>query len=491
MPLDPNIVMGIKPFTPPDLAAIRQAGDERIHQNRVNKSNLQTADLNRRAAESNLAKSNQDIQLGVLKSMVLDAGAVRKLMGSSDVVPELNQHIGATLANLVSRTERIGGDPSLWKRWAMLDTTDRSAAMEFYDKVLLRIFEAENPELFKSEILSDSDVTAQGQVIRQGPDGGLSAMDVDNFKGAPQESFATEMRGGVPVQVSSTSGREFESPRVTETLGGSVTERARLEKIANAERQLVAAGLPQDVAKTEAQNVVDGLVRFDVTEQGRVLKINEITGQTIEMPIGGGQASPSGASEENTSEFSLFGSSNEISGPLPASKALAAKVSSMFGIEAFPETVTNRQIASGATQGLVRSLSINDQYPVREMERIRNDLAQIGPALFSGGPEVRAKMKGLHMLLTSVLNTARRDVANPELPTEMRGGAARAANDVNNFLGLMGYTDGELLKTVQDARNTPLSSLREFVRISDNQELLALDDDVEEEIFQRLSRGRE
>lgn len=216
MPLDPNIVMGIKPFTPPDLAAIRQAGDERIHQNRVNKSNLQTADLNRRAAESNLAKSNQDIQLGVLKSMVLDAGAVRKLMGSSDVVPELNQHIGATLANLVSRTERIGGDPSLWKRWAMLDTTDRSAAMEFYDKVLLRIFEAENPELFKSEILSDSDVTAQGQVIRQGPDGGLSAMDVDNFKGAPQESFATEMRGGVPVQVSSTSGREFESPRVAQ-----------------------------------------------------------------------------------------------------------------------------------------------------------------------------------------------------------------------------------------------------------------------------------
>ena len=181
MPLDPNIVMGIKPFTPPDLAAIRQAGDERIHQNRVNKSNLQTADLNRRAAESNLAKSNQDIQLGVLKSMVLDAGAVRKLMGSSDVVPELNQHIGATLANLVSRTERIGGDPSLWKRWAMLDTTDRSAAMEFYDKVLLPIFEAENQELFKSEILSDSDVTAKGQVIERRSDGTITAINVQDF----------------------------------------------------------------------------------------------------------------------------------------------------------------------------------------------------------------------------------------------------------------------------------------------------------------------
>lgn len=268
----------------------------------------------------------------------------------------------------------------------------------------------------------------------------------------------------------------------------------RAQKIQSLAPQLAQTlGVDQAQAAEAAANIVDGIVRYDVTEQGRVLEINTSTGAVKELPISSSQAqeiSSAASQSENDNSFSLYGLSEEISGVTPTAKAAAAKVSAMFGLEAFPETVTNRQIAEGAMQGLVRALSINDQYPVREIERIRNDMAKISPRLLSGGPEVRAQMKGLNTLLTSELETARRDSSNPEMPTEIRAGAARAANDIKNFLGVMGYVDKDVLKTPQDVANVPLSSLQEFVRSTEDAVLESLPDDVEDAIFQRMSRGR-
>lgn len=270
----------------------------------------------------------------------------------------------------------------------------------------------------------------------------------------------------------------------------------RSQKIASLAPQLAQTlGVPLEQAQVAAANVVDGIVRYDVTEQGRVLEINTSNGQVKELPISGSQAKQLTEAAQLTEPqgndgFSLYGLSDEISGVGPSTKALAAKVTSMFGGSAFPETVTNRQIADGAMQGLVRALSINDQYPVREIERIRSDMAQISPSLTSGGSEIRAKMKGLNTLLSSNLETARRDASNPEMPTELRAGAARAANDIKNFLDILGYVDSDVLKTPQDVTRVPISSLEEFVRSSSDAQLSKLPDDVEEAIFQRLSRGR-
>jgi len=245
-------------------------------------------------------------------------------------------------------------------------------------------------------------------------------------------------------------------------------------------------------AQIEAANVVDGIVNFEVTEQGRVLKINTSDGSVEELPISGAAISQPATQQSSApvEGVSLFGLSEDISGVAPSLKALGAKVSSMFGVEAFPETVTQRQIAEGAMQGLVRALSINDQYPVREIERIRNDMAKISPRLTSGGPEIRAQMKGLHTLLTGNLETARRDASNPEMPTEIRAGAARAANDLKNFIDVMGDVDVDTLKSPEMVGTLPISSLEQFVRVTSDAELSALPDDIEEAIFQRLSSGR-
>ena len=214
---NPNIVGQINRNSPVQgLLAIRQMGEETRRQDRLDESNLRTADINQRLGEANLAKTEQDVQAGIVQSIGVDTLGVKRLLDGARVNPELQKEAGALMVNIIDRMERIGAPTGQAARLAMLAATDIEGAIAFMDKHSIPALQARMPDLFKSEILSDSDVTAQGQVIQQGPDGGLSALDVDNFRGAPQESFATEMRGGVPVQVSSTSGREFESPRVAQ-----------------------------------------------------------------------------------------------------------------------------------------------------------------------------------------------------------------------------------------------------------------------------------
>lgn len=268
---------------------------------------------------------------------------------------------------------------------------------------------------------------------------------------------------------------------------GKTNDPVRTQKIDEVSRQLQEIGLPADQIQAEAANVVDGRIRYEVTEQGNVLKVNEVTGEATEVPISGGIPEEEGPNDQS---FSLYGLSSEISGAEPSSKALASRISSMFNIEAFPETVTARQISEGATQGLVRALSINDQYPVREIERIRSDMAKIGPSLFSGGPEIRAQMSGLHTLLSNTLKQAERDAGNPRMPTDIRAGAARAANDISNFLDVMGYVDTDILSSPEVVLKTPVASLEEYVRVTPESELNKLPEDVEIAIYERLMNGR-
>jgi len=262
--------------------------------------------------------------------------------------------------------------------------------------------------------------------------------------------------------------------------------RQRTEEIANITPQLVEMGIDPEQALTTATNIVDDNVTFEMTDQGRAISTNKITGEVTEIQIGGGEIEDTGPNDQ---PFSLYGMSSQTSGPESSTKAFATKVGAMIGIEGFPETVTNRQVADAAVQWLVKSFSINDKYPVKEIERIREDMAKISPSFFSGGKEVRAQMKGLHILLSNALKQAEADLSNPRMPDDMRGAAFRQANDMSYFLDIMGYVDADILSSPEVVMATPMASLEEFIRSSSEAELAQLSDEAEEAIFQRLSNA--
>ena len=262
--------------------------------------------------------------------------------------------------------------------------------------------------------------------------------------------------------------------------------RQRTEEIANITPQLVEMGIDPEQALTTATNIVDDNVTFEMTDQGRAISTNKITGEVTEIQIGGGEIEDTGPNDQ---PFSLYGMSSQTSGPESSTKAFATKVGAMFEIDGFPETVTNRQVADAAVQGLVKSLSINDKYPVKEIERIREDMAKISPTFFSGGKEVRAQMKGLHILLSNALKQAEADLSNPRMPDDMRGAAFRQANDISDFLEVMGYVDADILSSPEVVMATPMASLEEFIRSSSEAELAQLSDEAEEAIFQRFNNA--
>lgn len=429
--------------------------------------------LQRQEQMDNLAMAEKRQQMAIerQKTMFTDANSALQLVdqGNLDGVVRLGIQRLQMLRQLSELDPNI--DPSDTQRVTRLAIAARNGDPEALENLkgelsnTVQMGQAIGVLQSQDETLSASEVTGQGQVIRRSPDGTLMAVDVPGFKPDPQSERAPDQRA---QRIASLA------PQLAQTLGVSPEQ-----------------------AQIEAANVVDGIIKYEVTQQGRVLKIDNSVGTVQELPISGGSAqqlAQIGAEQEAAPPaddgFSLYGLSNEISGIGPTGKAAAAKVASMFGLEAFPETVTQRQIAEGAMQGLVKALSINDQYPVKEIERIREDMAKISPRLTSGGPEIRAQMKGLNTLLTSNLETARRDASNPEMPTEIRAGAARAANDLKNFIDMMGYVDADTLKSAEMVSSVPLSSLEQFVRVTPDSELTTLPDDVEEAIFQRLSRGR-
>jgi hypothetical protein len=297
----------------------------------------------------------------------------------------------------------------------------------------------------------------------------------------------TRYRDGVPIaSMPASSGRD------------TLTQ----QKIDIARRELIAGGMPEAEASSMAEQIGTGLIRRVITDQGFARYINDITGEVKEIPLGtAGQSGPQTTAPESAlmtdqqqnvlgEQSSLYGMSDEVSGIVPSLKALGAKASSMFGIEAFPETVTARQIARGSMQGLIKALQNNPRYAVSEMETIRNDIANLSPRLASGGPELRSQMQGIHALLSRNYQNALRDSANPNNDAEMRQGARQSARDIKDFLSLMGYVDASTLRSPEAVYETPISSIEMYIRSASPAELDGLPEDVQQAIEARIQDAR-
>jgi len=134
----------------------------------------------------------------------------------------------------------------------------------------------------------------------------------------------------------------------------------------------------------------------------------------------------------------------ESTGVIPTIKSIAQKVAGQAGVEVgnAPEIIQMRQNVQTAQQQLIRALSVNPQFPVSEQERIRKEV-DITPSLFNDPISLEAKMRGVDAGLRERVKKETAAANDESLPVEQRRDALRAANDIANFLQILGVPDEE------------------------------------------------
>jgi hypothetical protein len=164
---------------------------------------------------------------------------------------------------------------------------------------------------------------------------------------------------------------------------------------------------------------------------------------------GSGTAAPSAtpttegsAGEQPQRQRSLWELAPEVTGMVAGAQATAQGVTEQFGVNVAPAGLArDRQTFFNNINGLIRTLSINDQYPVREMERIREEV-NILPNAFTGTRTLRERLTSLDATLRTSLTEAEQVAANTSLPRDMRQDALKKAQAIRSFLPIMGVPQG-------------------------------------------------
>lgn len=200
---------------------------------------------------------------------------------------------------------------------------------------------------------------------------------------------------------------------------------------------LVARGL----SETDAQDIVYGIkaVHTDpVTRQAYL--VNKATGEAVTM-IPRGARAPSGDATVAAGAPTLWGLSGRSTGPLSVGGEIVGTAAGMVGVDAFPEIQQARQFAANATNDLIRALSINPRFPVGEIERITSEV-NLSPKFFDSPPALRNRMTAIDTYLRQRMENEQRAAVDGNLPVNTRQAAAQAANDIGNFLNILGVPRG-------------------------------------------------
>lgn len=143
------------------------------------------------------------------------------------------------------------------------------------------------------------------------------------------------------------------------------------------------------------------------------------------------------------SSINLFEIAGNTTGLIPAIRANAQKITGQFNLEtAPPELRENLQTFKTAQNEVIRALSINDRFPVKEMERIREEV-NIQPGAFKDPGTFESQLKSLDRSLRIRLRNEQDAAIDQNLPISERRSALRAAKDINNFLQIMGVPQAE------------------------------------------------
>jgi hypothetical protein len=209
---------------------------------------------------------------------------------------------------------------------------------------------------------------------------------------------------------------------------------------------LVARGMSPQFA----EDIVDRNISYEVVPQtGQVRRINKLTGQVDEIPIGGlppeDQALVAAATEQEENK-TLWDAAREGTGVMSSIRSGASRVVGQIpGAPQATKTEEARQFLSTATNDLARALVINPRFPVAEVERIIKE-AGTQPGAFDTPELMRSRLKVLDSFLRDRLKTAEKDANNTRLPQDTRSAQAANAAAIRSFLPKIGAPDASIGK---------------------------------------------
>jgi hypothetical protein len=199
---------------------------------------------------------------------------------------------------------------------------------------------------------------------------------------------------------------------------------------------------------SEIVNIMSGASR-PVTPAGPSLAApTAATPTTVAAPAaaGSGMAAPRAAppTEDAPGEQprrTLWQMAPDVTGLVPAIQETAQGATGQVGVNVAPVGLArDRQTFVTAQNDLIRALSNNPQFPVREMERIRQEIS-IAPGAWTDVRSLRERMRSVNDSLRQRLADQSRAGQDTSLPVDTRRAALQSANDIRNFLSILGVPE--------------------------------------------------
>lgn len=212
--------------------------------------------------------------------------------------------------------------------------------------------------------------------------------------------------------------------------GGEDKPSARDQKIEDAARML-------DGDVDTATKIVDGHIEMRQNEKtGMIELMDKITGEAWEVPLSYDEVPTAAPSPGRT----LWDLSGHATGPISAIKAVGNIPAAWVGLKTATKVTQARQTFRTTGQNFIRALAINPKFPVGEQERIREEIALV-PAVFDHPTLMRDRMVSLSGDLRLRMDQALNDSKNTGLPEATRKAQSSNANEIKNFLAVMGVPD--------------------------------------------------
>ena len=258
--------------------------------------------------------------------------------------------------------------------------------------------------------------------------GVLDKPEVDSFTlGKDQERYkGNELIARGPASIAPVSQRERE--------------------ILTLSAQLKANGTPN--FENVATNIVDGLITIEFSDDGTSANLtdrtklitdpeNAVTSIRIATPDKPEEEPPVGGTL-----FDLIGREGSLGGVSGTAKAGFRELANQFGFDPYAEDIQGIQRLKAAGIGLINSLRQGERYIQGETTLIQDEIGDLSPSFFTTDIEIENKMISLDRTLRERLNTAKTNASDPTLGQEERSAQILLANNLEDFLRLMGVPVG-------------------------------------------------
>lgn len=226
---------------------------------------------------------------------------------------------------------------------------------------------------------------------------------------------------------------------------GSESESALEKKIEMMVRQGIPLGTATKIATgvyTVSRDVVTGVA--EVIDKSTGKRVGDMPASQPEArPEGVPEAAQPGAPQPESAPKpkTLWGLTDLTAGIGPTAGELGEKTLGQIpGVSVAPQMTEARQFMRAAQNDLIRALSINPKFPVSEINRLRSEI-DIEPKLLDSPEALRGRMKAINQYLKQKIVNEEDAAANASLPADTRKASAQAANDIKNFLNILGVPD--------------------------------------------------